>query len=86
MHLRNCALLIGQSNNASDFCIIQGPPGTGKTETIGNIVKHLVDCGLKVFVTAPTHTAINNCLNAVASYPSYQLHLCQDLAHFCMNS
>lgn len=53
--------------NASDFCIIQGPPGTGKTETIGNIVKHLVDCGLKVFVTAPTHTAINNCLNSVAS-------------------
>ncbi|MBK7184083.1 MAG: AAA family ATPase [Bacteroidetes bacterium] len=53
--------------NASDFCIIQGPPGTGKTETIGNIVKHLVDSGLKVFVTAPTHTAINNCLNAVAT-------------------
>src|SRR5690606_2924953 len=53
--------------NASDFCIIQGPPGTGKTETIGNIVKHLDDCGLKVFVTATTHTAINNCLNAVAS-------------------
>jgi hypothetical protein len=53
--------------NTSDFCIIQGPPGTGKTETIGNIAKHLVDCGLKVFVTAPTHTAINNCLNAVAS-------------------
>jgi DNA replication ATP-dependent helicase Dna2 len=53
--------------NSSDFCIIQGPPGTGKTETIGNIVKHLVDSGLKVFVTAPTHTAINNCLNAVAS-------------------
>jgi DNA replication ATP-dependent helicase Dna2 len=53
--------------NASDFCIIQGPPGTGKTETIGNIVKHLVESGLKVFVTAPTHTAINNCLNAVAS-------------------
>ncbi len=53
--------------NASDFCIIQGPPGTGKTETIGNIVKYLVDCGLSVFVTAPTHTAINNCLNAIAS-------------------
>jgi len=53
--------------NASDFCIIQGPPGTGKTETIGNIVKQLVDSGLKVFVTAFTHTAINYCLNAVAS-------------------
>jgi DNA replication ATP-dependent helicase Dna2 len=53
--------------NTSDFCIIQGPPGTGKTETIGNITKQLVDSGLKVFVTAPTHTAINNCLNAIAS-------------------
>ncbi len=53
--------------NSSDFCIIQGPPGTGKTETIGNIVKHFVDAGLKVFVTANTHTAINNCLNAIAS-------------------
>lgn len=53
--------------NASDFCIIQGPPGTGKTETIGNITKHLVQSGLKVFVTAPTHTAINNCLNAISS-------------------
>ncbi|HHV40420.1 MAG TPA: AAA family ATPase [Bacteroidales bacterium] len=53
--------------NASDFCVIQGPPGTGKTETIGYIVKHLIDCGLKVFVTASTHTAINNCLNVVAS-------------------
>lgn len=52
--------------NASDFCIIQGPPGTGKTETIANITKQLVDNGLKVFITAPTHTAINNCLNAIS--------------------
>lgn len=53
--------------NSSDYCIIQGPPGTGKTETISNIVKHLIECRLKVFVTAPTHTAINNCLNAISS-------------------
>jgi DNA replication ATP-dependent helicase Dna2 len=53
--------------NSSDFCIIQGPPGTGKTETIGNIAKKLVDAGLKVFVTANTHTAINNCLNAIST-------------------
>ena len=52
--------------NTSDFCIIQGPPGTGKTETIGNIAKYFIDCGLKVFITAPTHTAINNCLNAIS--------------------
>lgn len=52
--------------NGSDFCIIQGPPGTGKTETIANITKYFIDCGLKVFITAPTHTAINNCLNAIS--------------------
>jgi DNA replication ATP-dependent helicase Dna2 len=53
--------------NSSDFCIIQGPPGTGKTETIANITKQLVDNGRKVFITAPTHTAINNCLNAIST-------------------
>jgi len=53
--------------NASDFCIIQGPPGTGKTETIANITKQLIDSGLKVFITAPTHTAINNCLQAISN-------------------
>lgn len=52
--------------NASDFCIIQGPPGTGKTETIACITKSLIEQGKKVFVTAPTHTAINNCLNAIS--------------------
>lgn len=52
--------------NSSDFCIIQGPPGTGKTETIANIAQILLGQGKKVFVTAPTHTAINNCLNAIS--------------------
>jgi|694.fasta_scaffold80248_2 DNA replication ATP-dependent helicase Dna2 len=52
--------------NSSDFCIIQGPPGTGKTETIANIAKVLLEQGKKVFVTAPTHTAINNCLNVIS--------------------
>lgn len=61
---QNAAYL--EAVNASDFCIIQGPPGTGKTETISNITKQLVEAGLKVFITAPTHTAINNCVNAIA--------------------
>ena len=56
-----------QAINASDFCIIQGPPGTGKTETIANIAKSLINQGLKVFITAPTHTAINNCLKAIST-------------------
>lgn len=53
--------------NSSDFCLVQGPPGTGKTETIGYIAKFFLDRGLRVFVTAPTHTAINNCINSISS-------------------
>ncbi|MBO3098286.1 AAA domain-containing protein [Gelidibacter pelagius] len=52
---------------APNFHLIQGPPGTGKTETIAHIAKLLVDAGKKVFVSAPTHTAINNCLNAISN-------------------
>ena len=48
------------------FHLIQGPPGTGKTYTIAKIVARIVQAGLKVFVTAPTHTAINNCLDAIS--------------------
>lgn len=48
------------------FSIIQGPPGTGKTYTIAKLCAKLVEQGLKVFITGPTHTAINNCLIAVA--------------------
>jgi DNA replication ATP-dependent helicase Dna2 len=56
-----------QALGASHFHLIQGPPGTGKTETIAHIAAELISQGLRVFVTAPTHTAINNCLNAVAA-------------------
>jgi DNA replication ATP-dependent helicase Dna2 len=51
---------------SSNFHLIQGPPGTGKTQTIAHIAKILVDVGKTVFITAPTHTAINNCLNAIS--------------------
>lgn len=63
-HSQNAAL--SNAVNASNFCIIQGPPGTGKTETIANIAKCLIEQGKKVFITAPTHTAINNCIKAIA--------------------
>lgn len=52
--------------NASDFCLIQGPPGTGKTTTIAYIVAQMLLEGKKIFVTAPTHTAINNCLESIS--------------------
>lgn len=53
--------------NSSNFHVILGPPGTGKTKTIAHIAKTLIVQGKNVFVTAPTHTAINNCLNAIAN-------------------
>jgi flagellar biosynthesis GTPase FlhF len=40
----------------SHFSIIQGPPGTGKTYTIAKLCAKLVEQGLKVFITGPTHT------------------------------
>jgi len=52
--------------SCSDLCIIQGPPGTGKTQTIAYITQKLVTEGKKVFISAPTHLAINNCLKVVA--------------------
>jgi superfamily I DNA and/or RNA helicase len=62
--------------NTSDFCLIQGPPGTGKTMTIAQIVKQLITDHKKVFVTAPTHTAINNCLSSVAKvFEDNKLHV-----------
>jgi DNA replication ATP-dependent helicase Dna2 len=57
---------VNKSICTANFHLIQGPPGTGKTETIAHIAKILVDSGKKVFITAPTHTAINNCLSAIS--------------------
>lgn len=59
---------LSKSIFCSDFHIVQGPPGTGKTYTIANIVKRLIGQGMNVFVTAPTHTAINNCLNSISKF------------------
>lgn len=59
---------IGKALGCSHFHLIQGPPGTGKTFTIAKIVRRLVDEGNKVFITAPTHTAINTCLNSISEF------------------
>lgn len=58
---------IEKAINSQNFHLIQGPPGTGKTKTIAHIAKILVESGKKVFVTGPTHTAINNSLNAIST-------------------
>ena len=58
---------VSKALSMNNFHLIQGPPGTGKTKTIAHIAKELINSGKKIFITAPTHTAINNCLNAIAS-------------------
>lgn len=57
---------VGRSLGCRHFHLIQGPPGTGKTYTIALIVKRLLEEGKNVLITGPTHTAINNCLLAIA--------------------
>jgi predicted RecB family nuclease len=44
---------------------IQGPPGTGKTFTGAHVIRTLVSAGLRVGVTAMSHPAIDNLMQAV---------------------
>jgi uncharacterized protein len=44
---------------------IQGPPGTGKTYTGAHMIRTLVDAGLRVGITAMSHPAIDNLMQAV---------------------
>jgi predicted RecB family nuclease len=47
------------------FVPIQGPPGTGKTFTGARMIHTLVTAGLRVGVTAMSHAAIDNLMQAV---------------------
>jgi predicted RecB family nuclease len=44
---------------------IQGPPGSGKTTAAAELIRHLVDAGKRVGVTANSHAVIGNLLSAV---------------------
>ncbi|MDA9293092.1 TM0106 family RecB-like putative nuclease [bacterium] len=46
---------------------IQGPPGTGKTFTGAHMIRTMVNAGLRVGVTAMSHAAIGNLMDAVVS-------------------
>ncbi|MDP3714561.1 MAG: TM0106 family RecB-like putative nuclease [Mycobacteriales bacterium] len=49
----------------SSYVAIQGPPGTGKTYRGAHLVRTLVAAGKRVGITGPSHSAINNLLEAV---------------------
>ena len=47
------------------FVPIQGPPGTGKTFTGAHVIRTLVKQGKRVGITAMSHAAIDNLMQAV---------------------
>lgn len=51
----------------ASYLAIQGPPGSGKTFTGAQIVIDLIRAGRRVGITALSHRAISNLLDAVAS-------------------
>lgn len=52
---------------------LQGPPGTGKTKILANIALSYVLEGKNVLITALTHQAVNNALNAISKYEQSRL-------------
>lgn len=50
----------------TSFVPIQGPPGTGKTFTGAHVIRTLVNAGKRVGVTAMSHHAIDNLMEAVS--------------------
>lgn len=54
-----------------NYFLIQGPPGTGKTWLLAHLALQFAIEGKKVFITAPTHTAINNALQKCSTLSQY---------------
>ena len=50
---------------ANTYLFIQGPPGTGKTYTASHMILHLMKAGKRIGVSANSHKAIHNLLDAV---------------------
>lgn len=61
---RDVVLRVGRTlRNA--VLAVQGPPGSGKTRLGGELIRHLLDDGLRVGVTAQSHAVIGNLLREV---------------------
>lgn len=54
-----------------NYFLIQGPPGSGKTWVLAHLAHQFAIEGKKVFITAPTHTAINNALQKCSTLTKY---------------
>jgi predicted RecB family nuclease len=56
------------TNMDNTLVAVQGPPGTGKTYRGSRLVRTLVKAGYRVGVMAPSHSAIDNFLEAVSKH------------------
>ncbi|MFW6374274.1 MAG: DEAD/DEAH box helicase [Thermodesulfobacteriota bacterium] len=54
---------------ANPVVAVQGPPGTGKTRVLAEVLRELCRQGLRVLVTAPSNTAVDNVCKAVTDLP-----------------
>ncbi len=49
--------------------LIQGPPGTGKTFCLEQVVRQLCAQGLRILITAPSNTAVDNICRRISNLP-----------------
>lgn len=49
--------------------LIQGPPGTGKTFCLEQVVRKLCAMGLRILITAPSNTAVDNICRRISNLP-----------------
>ncbi|CAG9559095.1 unnamed protein product [Danaus chrysippus] len=52
---------------SDDYVLLQGLPGTGKTQTLCVLIQLLCSLGMRVLVTAHTHSAVDTLLNRLPS-------------------
>jgi hypothetical protein len=68
--------------------LIQGPPGTGKTFCLEQVVRKLCAQGLRILITAPSNTAVDNICRRIKDLPVLRFgktnrSIAPDIAYEC---
>lgn len=54
---------------SNDIVLVQGPPGTGKTMVLEAVLREMCKKGLRILLTAPSNTALDNICRRVEGLP-----------------